>query len=69
MSSRLSSSKCTIGSAYRWSKGQSSSLKSLARKVCSVFPYLFLGEMLEKEVGKVLGLTFGDKAKGTVKPL
>lgn len=28
-----------------------------------------VGSNLEKEVGKVLGLTFGEKAKGTVKPL
>ena len=29
----------------------------------------FVGSELEKEVGKTLGLTFGMKAKGTVKPL
>ena len=29
----------------------------------------FVGALLEKEVGKVLGLTLGEKAKGTVKPL
>jgi len=44
-------------------------LETLGRKG-TVFIFLsLLGKILEKEVGKVLGLTFGDKAKGTVKPL
>jgi len=44
-------------------------LETLGRKG-TVFIFLsLLGKVLEKEVGKVLGLTFGEKAKGTVKPL
>ena len=44
-------------------------LETLGRKG-TVFIFLsLLGKILEKEVGKVLGLTFGEKAKGTVKPL
>ena len=44
-------------------------LETLGRKgTCFIFLSL-LGKTLEKEVGKVLGLTFGEKAKGTVKPL
>ena len=44
-------------------------LEALGRKG-TVFIFLsLLGKVLEKEVGKILGLTFGDKAKGTVKPL
>ena len=44
-------------------------LELLGKKVHQSFSDLFLGSILEKEVGKVLGLTFGDKSKGTVKPL
>jgi len=44
-------------------------LENLGRKG-TVFIFLsLLGKVLEKEVGKVLGLPFGEKAKGTVKPL
>ena len=44
-------------------------LEALGRKGTVFFFLSLLGKVLEKEVGKVLGLTFGDKAKGTVKPL
>jgi len=44
-------------------------LEALGRKGTVFFFLSLLGKILEKEVGKILGLTFGDKAKGTVKPL
>ena len=34
-----------------------------------MFVMIVLGRDMEIEVGKSLGLTFGQKAKGTVKPL
>ena len=44
-------------------------LELLGKRGILSLTYFFLGSMLEKEVGKVLGLTFGEKAKGTVKPM
>jgi hypothetical protein len=45
-------------------------LEILGKRGTSFLHYLIsLGKLLETEVGKVLGLTFGEKAKGTVKPL
>src|SRR5689334_22208150 len=43
-------------------------LSSRAKEV-HWFLLTVLGRQMETEVGKSLGLTFGDKAKGTVKPL
>ena len=44
-------------------------LETIGRKGTFFIFLSLLGKILEKEVGKVLGLTFGDKAKGTAKPL
>jgi len=45
-------------------------LEHLGKKgMLFIFLSLSLGSVLEIEVGKVLGLTFGEKAKGTVKPM
>jgi len=44
-------------------------LETIGRKGTFFIFLSLLGKILETEVGKVLGLTFGDKTKGTVKPL
>ena len=48
---------------------RSSSIDSAGEGVCLVVVMIVLGRDIEIEVGKSLGLTFGQKAKGTVKPL
>ena len=44
-------------------------LELLSKKGNCVSVSSVVGKDLEVEVGKSLGLTFGDKAKGTVKPM
>ena len=68
-SSKQFSLRCMIGRGSYWQGKVSLRWKLWTRKVQFLISYFFSGRNMEQEIGKVLGLTFGEKTKGTVKPL